>query len=138
MQRRVFANIARFKGPEYDTSGLIEAQYLIQDFAKRYPAEAERIGMNDALVARLDESAGAQMLEIAKWYVVRRDDVSAKLTIRRLFRKHPQTVAARQAAAMCRERGWPVPTDEGSVDVKAAEAPKPEASDAGPTKEPKP
>ena len=127
MQRRVFANIAKFKGPEYDISGLVEAQFLIQDFAKRYPAEAERIGMNDALVARLDESAGAHMLEIAKWYIIRHDDVSAKHTIRHLFRKHPQTVAARQAEALCKEKGWPVPSAE-STELPAASKP---ADDAG-------
>ncbi len=39
MQRRVYANVARFKGPRYDALGLIEARVLIRDFAQRYPAE---------------------------------------------------------------------------------------------------
>ncbi len=106
MQRRVFANIARFKGPKYDAGGLLEAQILIRDFAQRFPAQAEETGMNDALVARLDESAAAQKLETAKWYFVRKDPASAHVLLSRLVRKHPQTIAAGEAIALMKERGW--------------------------------
>ena len=106
MQRQVYANIARFKGPRYDATGLVEAQYLIAAFADRYPAEAERAGMSDALVARLDESAGAHMLNVAEWYLRRSDPVSARLELRRLQRKHPQTVAAAQGREIMTARGW--------------------------------
>jgi len=106
MQRRVFANIARFKGPKYDAGGLLEAQILIRDFAMKYPAQAEETGMNDALVARLDESAAAQMIETARWYFVRKDPVSARLVLTRLLRKHPGTIAAGEGATIMQERGW--------------------------------
>ncbi|MDX2119141.1 MAG: outer membrane protein assembly factor BamD [Planctomycetota bacterium] len=106
MQRRVFANIARFKGPKYDAGGLLEAQILIRDFAAKYPAQAEETGMNDALVARLDESAAAQMLETARWYFKRKDPVSARLLLTRLVRKHPQTIASGDAIRIMQERGW--------------------------------
>lgn len=106
MLRRIFANIARFKGPQYDVSGLVEAQFLIRQFGRLYPAEAEQAGVNDALSARLDESAGAQMLENARWYLLRDDEVSARFMIKRLLRRHPETVAARRAAELAKERGW--------------------------------
>ncbi|MDX2016724.1 MAG: outer membrane protein assembly factor BamD [Planctomycetota bacterium] len=106
MQRRVYANVARFKGPRYDALGLIEARVLIRDFAQRYPAEAERAGMSDALVARIDESLAAQMLETANWYMTRKDEVSARFTLRRLLVKHPQTVAAQRAIEIMNAKGW--------------------------------
>jgi tetratricopeptide (TPR) repeat protein len=120
MQRRVFANIARFKGPKYDAGGLLEAQILIRDFAQRYPAQAEETGMNDALVARLDESAAAQMLETARWYFKRKDPTSARVLLTRLVRKHPQTIAAGEGIVLMKERGWisPAPT-EPSTSVEA-------------------
>lgn len=137
MKRRIYANIARFKGPNYDASGLVEAQFLIKDFAERYPAEAERAGMSDALVTRLDESAAAQMLESARWYIRRADGVSAKLMLDRLERKHPSTAAAVTARELMAEHGWTratqpaVPADEKPADAAApgeAVAPAPEGA----------
>lgn len=109
MQRRIFANIGRYKGPRYDASGLIEAQYLVRDFAARYPKQAEQIGMTDALISRLDESAAEQMFETAKWYYTKDDPVSAKYTLAKLMRKHPDTVAARKSQAIFEAKKWPLP-----------------------------
>lgn len=109
MERRVFANIGRYKGPRYDASGLIEAQYLVRDFAARYPKSAEQIGMNDALIARLDESAADQMFETATWYFKRDDPISARYTLKRLLQKHPDTVAADESKVIFKQRNWPLP-----------------------------
>ncbi|MBL8876435.1 MAG: outer membrane protein assembly factor BamD [Phycisphaerae bacterium] len=109
MERRVFANIGRYKGPRYDASGLIEAQYLVRDFAARYPKSAEQIGMNDALIARLDESAADQMFETGKWYFKRDDPISARYTLKRLLQKHPDTVAADETRLIFKQRNWPLP-----------------------------
>jgi tetratricopeptide (TPR) repeat protein len=106
MQRRIYANIATFKGPKYDAAGLQEAERLIEHYAALYPADAEKAGLGNALVARLDESAAAQMLDTARWYLRQRDEVSAKLTLRRLIKKHPETVAASMAMQIQRDRGW--------------------------------
>lgn len=131
MQRRVYANIAKFKGPKYDASGLTEAKYLIKSFSDRYPAEAERAGMNDGLVARLDESAAVQMIEVARWYLRRDDPVSARLTLERLQRKHPQTVAASQGRDMMIERGWlKIESDERPPTTKAEAVPASPATPA--------
>jgi len=127
MERRVFANIGRYKGPRYDASGLIEAQYLVRDFAARYPKSAEQIGMNDALIARLDESAADQMFETARWYFKRDDPISARYTLKRLLQKHPETVAADEAKVIFQQRNWPLPPprlkkvedDSDSVDTPA-------------------
>jgi outer membrane protein assembly factor BamD (BamD/ComL family) len=106
MQRRIYANIARFKGPRYDASGLIEAKFLIQEFARRYPADAERAGLTNALESRLDESAAAQLLETARWYLKRDDPVSARFMLRRLQRRFPLTNAAETGYQILLDRGW--------------------------------
>ncbi|MBU6414046.1 MAG: outer membrane protein assembly factor BamD [Planctomycetes bacterium] len=106
MQQRVYSYIARFKGPEYDASGLIEAKALIGQYSGKYPVEAEQAGLSDALVARIDESAAAQMYETASWYLKKDDPVSARLTLKRLIQAHPGTVAATKAVEDMLARGW--------------------------------
>jgi len=105
-QRRIYCDIARFKGPRYDASGLLDAQSRIRDFQRRYRAEAEAAGLNDGLIARLDESMAAQLLEAAEWYLKRGDEASARLTLRRLARERPTTMAGGRALDMLEERGW--------------------------------
>ena len=108
MQRRVYANIAQFKGPQYDATGLVEARYQIQRFQTEFPAEAEQSGMGDALVARLDESAAEQRLVTAEWYLKRGDPISARLTLQRLVRAFPRTAAAEKATDILNKNGWPI------------------------------
>ncbi len=137
MQRRVFANIAKFKGPKYDASGLIEARDLVDQYAGKYPLEAEQAGLSDALMARLDESSAASMLDTANWYLVKKDDPAARLTLRRLIQKHPGTIAAGRAIDMMDARGWlPKPKESEPAKVEPAAdaaAPSPEPT---PAKEP--
>ena len=117
MQRRVFANIARFKGPKYDASGLIEAKELVGQYAGKYPLEAEQAGLSDALMARLNESTAAAMLDTANWYLVKDDAAAARLTLRRLVQKHPGTIAAGRGIDMLETKGWlPKPVEPTPVD----------------------
>ena len=94
MARQIYANVARFKGPRYDASSLNEATFLIDRFEAHFPVDARRTGIGDALSARIDESLALQVLESATWYANRGDKVSARFTLQRLMRKHPDTVAA--------------------------------------------
>lgn len=103
MQRRVYANIARFKGPGYDAAALKDAMVQIEEFQEEFPAEAQRTGVSDALMARVDESAAAGLLKNARWYLRKEDTVSARLTLTRLIKRHPRTGAAQQAVAMIQE-----------------------------------
>lgn len=139
MQRRVYASIGQFKGPRYDSSGLVEARSLIKNFAAQYPAEADRAGMSDALAARLDESIAAQKLERARWYFKQGDDVSARFTLSRLRRSHPRTVAATIAYDLLLERGWvkdqsaePAKPTNPAAPESPSEPPKPDAPHADP------
>jgi len=126
-RRRIYTDIARFKGPRYDASMLLDAQVRIRRFMQRFPADAERRGINEGLVDRLDESLAAQQLESAEWYLQVEQDASARLVLRRLVDRYPNTMAASAAMRVLEERGWPV--GEG---VEAAEArPAPELVEAG-------
>lgn len=106
MRQRIYANIGRFKGPKFDASGLVEARFLIDDFAQEYPAEAERAGLSDALLARIDESIAAQKLTKARWYLRRGDGVSARFMLNRIRRDFPTTTAATRALELLVARGW--------------------------------
>jgi outer membrane protein assembly factor BamD (BamD/ComL family) len=122
MERRIYATIAQFRGPEYDAKGLVEARYQIQQFRDQFPREAQAAGLSDALLARLDESAAAQMLTVAKWYLKRKDDPSGRLTLTRLIQKHPATGAAQEGLEILQSRGW-VKT-EAKLDVIVDETAK--------------
>ena len=132
LQRRAFATIAQFRGPGHDPSGLVETRYQIEDFQREFPAEADKLGMSDALVARLDDSAAAHLLLVAHWYADRNDVTSAKYTLRRLISKHPGSSAAVEALQWIEKEGWPLP----GADKNAGAPPTPDAQPA--RKEPQP
>lgn len=106
LQRQVLANLTQFKGPKYDATPLKEAALLIEEFRDRYPIEADEVGLNESLLARIDESAAAQMLDTARYYLRTGDPVSARFTLRRLVRNHPRSGAATRAREILDERGW--------------------------------
>lgn len=109
MQRRAFANIAQFRGPSHDARGLVEAKFQIEQFQQEYPLDAERVGMSDALQARLDESVAEQMLVTARWHLSRNDEASGRYVLARLITTHPETGAARDAIDIMQRNNWPLP-----------------------------
>lgn len=109
MQRRIYASLARYKGPRHDTTGLIDARNLVHDFVEQYPQDAESAGINEALLTRIDESLGEKQLETAGWYLRTGDLPSARYTLRRLVVDHPQTGSAVEALRIMTERGWNPP-----------------------------
>lgn len=133
MQRRIYATIAQYKGPRYDGSKLLDAQILVRRFSGLYPAEAQRVGLDDALLARLDESAAVGLLERAEWYLSRSDEPSARFVLQRLVVEHPRTSAAATALDMLEARGWkPTPpkiTSPADVIENPAGEPAPESAD---------
>ncbi len=103
---QIYANVAQFKGPEYDASGLVEAELLLDRFVRKYPADALRSGIAEGLGARIDESRAQQMLATGEWYIDRGDEPSAKFVLKRLLREHPATGASQSALRMMERRGW--------------------------------
>ena len=94
--RLIQASLARFKGPEFDATGLIDAQERLRQYADEYPAGADRIGA-EALLTRIRESLARRDLSTASWYDRTGEDVSAALLYRRLVGEYPDTAAARDA-----------------------------------------
>ncbi len=93
MLRLIQANLATFKGPRFDTTGLIEAQQRLLTFEAEYPASAERIG-SDALRVRIRESVARKSYEIGRWYEQRSEPFSAVYMYQRVVQQFPQTAAA--------------------------------------------
>ena len=110
-RRLIYADMARFKGPRYDGSALQDVRLRIQDFAERYPAEAAASGINEGLIARIDESTAAQLLESATWYLTRDDEPATRYVLKRLIRAHPDTISAQEARDIMTARGWLLPEE---------------------------
>ena len=106
MLREIECNIARFKGPRYDGSGLLDAKILIEQYRREYPGESIRAGVTEGLEAWIDESAAQQALDTAKWYLRTDDLPSAKFMLARLLRRHPATIAADHALDLMLEHDW--------------------------------
>ncbi len=106
MLREIEANIARFKGPRYDGSGLLDAKLLIEQYQTQFPGEAIRSGITDGLDAWIDESAAQQVLDTARWYLKIDDFTSGRFVLARLIRRHPATDAADEAIDIMIEQGW--------------------------------
>lgn len=96
MLQLIRANLATFKGPAFDPTGLIDAAQRIKTFQDRFPAAAERAG-TDALLVRIDESLASKMLYTAQWYQKRNNRIGAIHTYRRIVQDYPRTVVAQTA-----------------------------------------
>ncbi len=104
MLRLIQANLASFKGPRFDPTGLVDAGERIKMYAREFPAAAERIGA-EALLMRIEESLAAKALASARWYDETGQRVSAIYMYRRTVRDYPQSAAAQQAIERLNEWG---------------------------------
>lgn len=116
MLREIESNIARFKGPRYDGSGLVDAKLLIEQYQQQFPGESIRSGIAEGLDAWIDESAAQQVLDTARWYLKVNDDASAKFILARLVRRHPATDAADEAIDIMLGKGWIVMHDPDQIE----------------------
>ena len=94
--RLIYAYIAGFRGPEYDASGLLEARAKLQSLQSLQPGLAQQVGAT-SILARIEESEAAKFLSTASWYLEIGDPISAELSIRRLVRQHPTSIATLEA-----------------------------------------
>lgn len=111
MLRLIQANLARFKGPRFDATGLIDAGQRLKSFRVAYPASAERIGV-DALLIRIDESLAMRDMVAAGWHVKRKQDLSAIYLYQRVVTDYPRTAAAQDALRVLDKMGAPVLSTE--------------------------
>lgn len=96
MQRQIEANLATFKGPRYDPTGLFEARSRIDRFEQSYPGAAEEADV-PALRIRIDESLAEKKMVAARWYEGQGQSVSAAFMYERVIERHPRSTAAQQA-----------------------------------------
>jgi outer membrane assembly lipoprotein YfiO len=93
MLQLIRANLATFKGPRFDASGLIEADERLKTYEREFPADAEKLGA-EALVVRINESLALKDFYTGRWYERRGEHVSAMTLYQRVARDYPQTTAA--------------------------------------------
>ncbi len=140
MKKLIDANLATFKGPRFDATGLIEAQQRIESFKTDFPATSEQIGA-DALLVRIDESLAQKALVTAQWYDRKDRRVSARFMYRRVVRDYPGSSAAAEAKRRLGELGETVAPEsaEASAEPEEAESQAPddaEKMDQPPTQRP--
>lgn len=104
--RLIQASLARFKGPEFDGTGLIDAAERLRQYRDESPAAAERVGV-EALLVRIRESLARRDFASAAWYDRTGEKVSAVLLYRRLIEEYSDTAAARDAVARLEALGEP-------------------------------
>jgi outer membrane protein assembly factor BamD (BamD/ComL family) len=117
MLRAIQASLASFKGPQFDATGLIEADRRLRQFKRQFPASAERIGA-DALLIRIDESQALKMFRQAQWYEGQKKKVSAITMYQRIVQEHPRTAAARHSMEKLVAWGRPIVPPASGVDVE--------------------
>lgn len=96
MLQLIRANLARFQGPRFDATGLIEAAQRLQDYRDQFPAAADRIDA-DGLLVRINHSLAQKALLTGQWYERRNQWVSAAYTYSRVIEDYPETTMAREA-----------------------------------------
>ena len=91
-RRLIYAHLAAFKGPQFDSTGLRDAAARLRELQMVEPVTAETIGAK-AIHARIDESHAQKLLITAAWYLKTNDPIAAERSIRRLVTRYPRTVA---------------------------------------------
>ena len=94
--RLIYSYLAEYRGPKYDASGLEEARLRLESLQVREPGIAQRIGA-EALLVRIYESDARKLLVTAEWYLSISDPISAEMTIRRLIKRYPDSIASLEA-----------------------------------------
>jgi len=107
MLRLIQSSLARFKGPNFDATGLIEANQRLKEYEQEFPVAAERLGAA-ALRVRIEETMARKDLLDARWYERTGDDVAARYIYRRLIKDRPQTAAAADAMRRLEALGVPI------------------------------
>ena len=94
--RLIAAYCAGYKGPEFDSKGLLEASGKLRELQALEPQLAKQVGA-EAILLRIYESEADKRLTTANWYWQTNDPISAEREIRALVKKYPRSIAAIQA-----------------------------------------
>lgn len=116
MLRLIQANLAAFKGPGFDATGLIEAAQRLRMYQEEFPAAADKLGA-PGLLTRIEESLAHKDFLAAQWYEIREKPVSAAAGYRRVMQDYPRSSAAQQALLTLQA----LPIEVTSVESSATE-----------------
>jgi outer membrane protein assembly factor BamD (BamD/ComL family) len=87
---------AAYRGPGYDSSSLVSAKSYYEDFRQRYPADAEKLGVDEKLKQIVEQLAYKQF-SIGKYYQ-RTDSVQpANFYYQMVLANWPESTAAKMA-----------------------------------------
>jgi outer membrane protein assembly factor BamD (BamD/ComL family) len=94
--RLIYTRLATYRGPAFDSSGIVDAKKELDRLERFDPRLAKTIE-SSALITRINESLGQKMLRTAAWYMEVNNPIAAEYTVRRLVKKYPQTAASIEA-----------------------------------------
>tara|TARA_B100001059_G_scaffold199064_1_gene205199 strand:- start:454 stop:1632 length:1179 start_codon:yes stop_codon:yes gene_type:complete len=94
--RLIYSYLADYRGPKYDSTGLMEARLRLEDLRANEPGLGQRIGA-ESLLVRIYESEASKLLTTARYYLSINDPISAEYTIRSLIRDYPNSIASLEA-----------------------------------------
>ena len=130
MLRLIYSSLARFKGPKFDPTGLIDARERIHMYQEEFPAAAEQIG-TEGLLQRIEDSLALKMFYRAKWYAITGNQLSAITLYQRLVQTFPGTPASQLAMQRLDELGAPiVPGQEAASAEKSGDGDEGSGHDA--------
>ncbi|MEZ6189012.1 MAG: outer membrane protein assembly factor BamD [Planctomycetota bacterium] len=90
------------EGPAYDTSLLLTALQKLRDYRDRFPVGNHTVEA-EAEIQRLEQELGQFGVELARFYLRRDQDYSAKLYLDSVVRDYPETQAASDAKDLLSE-----------------------------------
>lgn len=130
MLRLIQASLARYKGPQFDPSGLTDAAQRLREYQQEFPAAAEKIGA-EALMVRITESLAEKKLVTARWHAQRGLERGAITLFRRVIRDYPQSAAAAEAVRELNNRDEPLVDPRAMGQRRASTSGAPAGANAG-------
>ncbi len=106
LKRRVIGNLARYRGPQFDSTSLLDARRQIFQLQRELPLEAEKLELDERMISMIDAALAAQSLEAARWHLKRNEPQAARFLLGRIIDERPTTDAANEARNMLIARGW--------------------------------
>lgn len=104
MLRLIDSSLGRFRGPQYDPTGLIDAVQYIRRYQREFPDSAQQID-TPSMLRDIDHSLALKLLYHGQWYEDRGEVLSASYMYRRLVQLYPSTPPAQQALDRMKQLG---------------------------------
>ena len=94
---------ATYRGPAFDSLGIISAKSYYENFRLRYPQEAQNLKI-DEILKKIDEELAEKNLLIAQYYEKTGNPEPAAMYNQMVLDKWPDTRAAEEAAKTLKQK----------------------------------